>query len=90
MIHLNTGDDSSKHEWVTEEEFKKRFPDLHKSLNEPVDNDLLRKTRIKKRVMLKDMVKATGLERDVLSGIEQGIVNDQKLIDIYIEALNKF
>lgn len=90
MIHINTGNNSSKHEWLTDEEFKERFPDLHKTLNEPVVDDLLRKTRIKKRVMLKDIVKATGLERDVLSKIEQGKVKDQKLIDIYTEALNKF
>jgi translation elongation factor EF-Tu-like GTPase len=89
MIHLNTGNDSSKHEWVTEEEFKKRFHDLHKSLNEPVD-DTLRKVRMKKRVTIREMIKATGLGADVISRIERGKIRDQKLIDTYIEALNKF
>ena len=87
MIHINTGE--GKHKWVTQEELERDYPEIAKSLNRPIEDDKLRKIRIKKRIRLKDMADRTGLSVVQVSQIELGQIKDQLLVDRYIMVFNE-
>ena len=87
MIHINNGDNS--HEWLTEEEFKERFPEIDLTDRRTEESQRLRKIRTKKRITMREMSKLTGLSVIEISDIERGRIRDQQAIDKYIKVLNE-
>lgn len=85
MIHLNKGD--GEHEWITEDEFKKRYPEIDLSPSKP--DDRLRRIRIKKRITLRQLSEHSGLSIADLSRIERGLIRGQNEIDRFAMALQK-
>lgn len=75
MIHLNKGE-GKPHEWITEEEFAKRHPELSKELNKPIDENAhgqkLKALRIKKRLTLREFSKRTGFSPSEVCDYERG------------------
>ncbi len=85
MIHLNKGE-KEPHEWISKEEFAKRYPDLVKSLKEKTENPLA-KIRAKKRITVRQLSKISGLTIQEIIGIETDKIKDQKMIDKYIMGI---
>jgi len=75
MIHLNKGE-NQPHEWITTEEFEKRFPELAKEINKPVDENehgqKLKALRIKKGLTLRVFAKRTGFRPSEICDYERG------------------
>lgn len=80
MIHINKGE-NNPHEWITEEEFKERYPQLV-----PVESteigERLRKARMGKKITLRDFGQLTGLGALKISEIEHGRVREPEKADI--------
>ena len=75
MIHLNFGHDKP-HEWVTEEEFKKRYSKLWAHINAPRPFQEIGKEywdlRRKARFTLREMSKKLNVPISTLCDMEQG------------------
>lgn len=75
MIHLNKGE-GKPHEWLTEDQFKERYPDLHRILNEHRDyrqeGERLKNVRVNKSITLRKMSEISGISIADLSRIESG------------------
>lgn len=86
MIHLNKSD--GQHEWVTEEEFKKRFPDI--DLSVPKGSQVFKNRRIKKGIKMRDMAEHLGITVTELSRMEKDDLNFKPpLLDKYVHFLNR-
>ena len=75
MIHLNKGE-NQPHEWITWEEFEKRYPNLAKEIKRPVDKNehgqKLKALRQKKQMTISELAYWTGFGCAEICDIEQG------------------
>ena len=86
MIHINRGD--GKHEWLTTEQVKEKYPLLDAAINRPAPfkefANKLKEIRKAKNITLREMAMHLNMSASALSGIEQGhIVATQKVVDEY-------
>ena len=76
MIHIDFADGHS--EWLTDEQLKEKYPDLHAALRKPAPlkeyGDMLKKIRQRRDISLREMSKRIGCKASDLSNIEQGYV----------------
>jgi len=84
MIHVNNGD--LEHEWITDEEFENRFPEVAEGLKgiDEAEGQKLYQFRKKKGIVLRDMAELMDVGVAFLSRIERG------LEDITPEVRNKY
>jgi len=92
MIHLNKGPDKP-HEWVTEEEFEKRYPALATAIREKPDENehgqKLKAMRLKRGITIRQLSIATGESCAEICNIEQGRKNiTPEINDKYCLGLN--
>jgi hypothetical protein len=93
MIHLNKGE-GIPHEWITNEEFESRYPQLAKLIKEPVDENehgqKLKAMRVKRRLTIRALSQATGFECAEICDFESGRKNiTPEINDRYCIGLNK-
>lgn len=74
MIHLDFSDGTSI--WLTEEELKEQYPELHALRSQPAPHKdygaKLRNIRIKHDLTLREMAKRIGCSASELCNVEQG------------------
>jgi len=93
MIHLNFGPDKP-HEWVTEEEFKRRYPKLWAHIDAPRPFQEIGKEywdlRREARITLREMSKKIGVPVSTLCDMEQGRTQfTEAIIKEYTQAFNR-
>ena len=91
LIHINKGEEP--HEWITREEFKKRYPDLYAELSRPIVPDSpgqkLREKRIQKRITIRKLIELSGLTASEICSIENGRIEVTADIENkYLRALD--
>ena len=92
MIHLNKGPDQP-HEWITKEEFEKRYPALAATLREtPEKNEhgqKLKAMRLRRKITVHQLSLSTGFSCAEICNIEQGRTNiTADINDKYCIGLN--
>jgi DNA-binding Xre family transcriptional regulator len=92
MIHINKGK-NAPHEWITAEEFQKRYPELAKTLAEPrpfnEHGNKLKAIRMKRRLTIHELSKRTGFTSSEISRIESGNLEiTSEINDRYCLGLN--
>ena len=74
MIHLNKGD--AAHEWLSEEQLKQKYPDLHAKMHRPRPyaelGFRLKAQRLKHRITLLEFSRRVGLSAQQISAYERG------------------
>ena len=90
MIHMNKGD--QPHEYLTEEEFAKRFPDLVKKPNDTPRTKAIRLKRKTLELPLRKLSELTGnlLDPATLSQFENGLLHLEEDQIMLIESALDF
>jgi hypothetical protein len=70
MIHVNNG--NQPHEWLTQEEFDKKYPGLQAKINGMRQQKGLRERREAARMTLRELSQITGIDGITLSDAEIG------------------
>ena len=72
MIFVNRGDDISKHECLTGEEFDAKYPGATTKKNPSIEMRELKRKRLAKRITLRSMAEKLGIGMVELNKIESG------------------
>ena len=90
MIHVNRGD--KPHEWLTDEQFKAKYPDAHRAMHEPrpyeKEGRALKQHRIDKRLTLRKFAPLMGLSPSELSRYEIGKENPAEIEEKYLAVIS--
>ena len=86
MIHINKS--NGKHELLTSEQVKEKYPQLHEAINLPAPfkeyADKLKEIRKAKNITLREMAMHIGISAVKLSEVEQGYVPaTQRIVESY-------
>lgn len=72
MIHINTGPDESKHEWLTTEEYEEKYGKISGPGPHIQEGKALMEIRVKKKVTMIDLAEKMKVSVVWLSHLERG------------------